>query len=47
MKKSIIIEEINGELAVTILLTGYNIVEKIIYEPKLAQTILDKIEEAL
>ena len=45
-KKHIIIEEINGELAVEILMAGYNIIEKTIYDPKLAKTILDAIKEA-
>lgn len=46
MKKHIIIEEIDGELAVQILRTGYNIIEKTIYDPELAKTILDAVKEA-
>lgn len=46
MKKHIIIEEIDGELAVQVLQTGYNIIEKTIYDPELAQMILQAIEEA-
>lgn len=46
MKKHFIIEEINGELAVQILQTGYNIIEKTIYDPELAKSILAAIEEA-
>lgn len=45
-KRQIIIEEIDGELAVTILQKGYNIIERTLYEPELAQQILDKIKEA-
>jgi hypothetical protein len=46
MRKHIIIEEIDGELAVQILQTGYNIIEKTIYNPELAKSILAAIEEA-
>lgn len=46
MRKHIIIEEIDGELAVQILMAGYNIIENTIYDPELAQSILNKIEEA-
>lgn len=45
-KRRIIIEEIDGELAITVLQKGYNIIEFTIYdEPELAQQILDKIRE--
>lgn len=46
MKKHIIIEEVNGELAIQILKQGYNIIEKTIYDPDLAQMILQALEEA-
>lgn len=46
MKKHFIIEEINGELAVVILKDGYNIIDKTIYDPELAATILAAVEEA-
>jgi hypothetical protein len=46
MKKHFIIEEINGELAVSVLKDGYNIIEKTIYDPQLAATILAAMEEA-
>ena len=46
MKKHIIIEEIDGELAIQVLQTGYNIIERTLYNPELAKTILDGIEEA-
>ena len=46
LKKSFIIEEINGELAISILRDGYNIIEKTIYNPKLAAKILAEIAEA-
>ena len=45
-KKQIIIEEIDGELAVQILQPGYNIIEHTLYNPELAKTILEAIEEA-
>lgn len=45
-KRHIIIEEIEDELAITILQKGYNIIERTLYEPELAQQILDKIKEA-
>lgn len=44
--KTIIIEEIEGELAVTILKPGYNIIERTLYKPELAKRILDDIKEA-
>jgi hypothetical protein len=46
MRKHIIIEEIDGELAIQILQTGYNIIETTIYDPELAQMILQSLEEA-
>lgn len=46
MRKHFIIEEINGELAVSVLQQGYNIIEETIYDPELAKTILAAIEEA-
>ena len=46
MKKHIIIEEIDGELAIVILRNGYNIIERTLYKPELAKTILDAIKEA-
>ena len=46
MKKTFIIEEIDGELAVTILKPGYNIIERTLYKPELAKTILDEIKKA-
>ena len=45
-KKHIIIEEIDGELAVQVLEPGYNIIEHTLYNPELAKTILEAIEEA-
>lgn len=45
-KKHIIIEEVDGELAVQVLETGYNIIEHTLYNPELAETILEAIEEA-
>lgn len=44
-KRRIIIEEIDGELALTVLQPGYNIIDFTMYEPELAQQLLDKIEE--
>lgn len=45
-KRRIIIEEIEGELAITVLQKGYNIIDFTIYdEPELAQQLLDKITE--
>ena len=44
--KHIIIEEIDGELAVQVLKPGYNIIERTLYKPELAKTILEAIEEA-
>ena len=44
-KQQIIIEKIDGELAVQILQPGYNIIEHTLYNPELAKTILDAIEE--
>ena len=46
LKKHIIIEEIDGELAVQILKPGYNIIERTLYKPELAKTILDAIKAA-
>lgn len=46
LKKRFIIEEIEGELAVVLLKDGYNIIEKTIYDPELAATILAAITEA-
>ena len=46
MKKHFIIEEIDGELAIVLLKDGYNIIDKTIYDPELATTILAAIEEA-
>lgn len=46
MKKHIIITEVNGELAIELLRDGYNIIEKTIYDPELAKTILAAIEKA-
>lgn len=43
MKKQFIIEEVNGELAISVLQDGYNIIEKTIHDPKAAQSILDTI----
>lgn len=45
-KKRIIIEEIDGELAITVLQDGYNIIDYTVYDPEFAKQILDKIEEA-
>ena len=45
-KKHIIIEEIDGELAVQVLKLGYNIIEHTLYNTELAKTILKAIEEA-
>ena len=45
-KQQIIIEEIDGELAVQILQPGYNIIERTLYKPELAKTLLEAIEEA-
>lgn len=45
LKQQIIIEEIDGELAVQVLEPGYNIIERTLYNPELAKTILDAIEE--
>lgn len=47
MKKHFIIEEIEGELAISVLQDGYNIIEKTIYDSKAALTILDTIKEAV
>lgn len=45
-KRRIIIEDIDGELAITVLQKGYNIIDFTIYdEPELAQQIMDKIAE--
>lgn len=44
-KRRIIVEEIDGELAIAVLREGYNIVDFTMYEPELAQQILDKIAE--
>lgn len=44
-KQQIIIEEIDGELAVQVLEPGYNIIKHTLYNPELAKTILDAIEE--
>lgn len=44
-KRRIIIEEIDGELVLTVLQKGYNIIDFTIYESELAQQILDKIAE--
>ena len=44
--KHIIIDEIDGELAVQILKPGYNIIEHTLYKPELAKIIFDAIEEA-
>lgn len=46
LKKHIIIEEIDGELAVQILEPGYNIIERTLYNPELAKIILDEIKKA-
>jgi hypothetical protein len=43
--RRVIIEEINGELVITVLQKGYNIIDFYLYEPELAQQILDKIKE--
>ena len=43
--KHIIIEEIDGELTIQILKPGYNIIEHTLYNPELAKTILEAIEE--
>ena len=45
-KQQIIIERIEGELAVVVLNPGYNIIERILYKPELAKTILDAIKAA-
>ncbi len=42
----IIIEEIDGEMAVQILRPGYNIIERTLYKPEVAKTILDEIKKA-
>lgn len=47
MRKHIIIEEIDGELVVQVLQTGYNIIEKTIYDTELAQSILNQIDKAV
>jgi hypothetical protein len=44
-KRRIIIEEIDGELAITVLQKGYNIVDFTMYEPELAQQILNNITD--
>lgn len=44
-KRRVIIEEIDGELVLTVLRKGYNIIAFTLYEPELAQQILDKIAE--
>lgn len=44
-KRTIILEEIDGELVLTVLKPGYNIIDFTIYESELAQQILDKIAE--
>ena len=44
--KHIIIEEIDGELAVQVLEPVYNIIKHTLYNPELAKTILEAIEEA-
>ena len=46
IEQHIIIEEIDGELAVVVLEPGYNIIERTLYKPELAKTILDAIKEA-
>jgi hypothetical protein len=43
--RRVIIEDIDGELALTVLQKGYNIVDFTMYEPELAQQLLDKITE--
>ena len=45
-KRHFIIEEVEGELAIVVLIEGYNIIERTLYEPELAKEILDKIEQA-
>lgn len=44
-KRRVILEEIDGELAITVLQKGYNIIDFTMYEPELAQQLLDKIKE--
>lgn len=45
-KQHIIIEEIDGELAIQILKSGYNIIERTLYNPELAQKIVNDIKKA-
>lgn len=44
-KRTVIIEEVDGELVLTVLQKGYNIVDFTMYESELAQQLLDKIAE--
>lgn len=44
-QRRVIIEEVDGELVITVLKKGYNIVDFTMYEAELAQQILDKITE--
>ena len=45
-KEHIIIEEIDGELAVQVFPPPPPIIERTLYKPELAKTILEAIEEA-